>query len=304
MNWKENKMKDLAKWVGKLLFWVMAAALVAYAASRTLDFVSNTLSGNDQVVGYLTLFATTGGAIAWLMVFLYNSEGIAQKGIALVMVVLDVLGEIALFTVDTLMQSGNNGMMAALAPEEIRTAVLGMSALIGLNIIATFAFHIFEPENMEKMQEHMSEMLIREKINKAKREKAEAVAGEIAEREALAYGELQKAKDRSDKRVDERTSGSIFGGFFGKNKETATMPLSADTSSVKLLDEDDTGTRIDLDDPVYYHADGRPRYHPALGLKGKRWVTVEGERVLVSAKELEKAKHSFRPNGSEPIAAD
>ena len=92
-------MKDLSKWIGKLMFWGMAIALITYAASRTLDFVSNTLPQEDRMVGYLALAATTIGAIAWLLTFLQNSEGIAQKGIALVMSVLDVGGEIVLFTV-------------------------------------------------------------------------------------------------------------------------------------------------------------------------------------------------------------
>jgi hypothetical protein len=223
-------MKHLTKWIGKLLFVVMAGALIAYAASRTLDFVNSTLGAGDQIVGYLALFATTGGALAWLAVFLWNSEGIAQKGIALVMICIDVLGEITLFTVDTLMTSGANGLTVALAPEEIRLTVLGMSFLIGINIIATFAFHIMDAENLENIEAHFSEWKIKQAIQKAKAAKAESIADEIAEREAELYGAAQKAKDRSDKTTPEKTAREIFGeigSLFSRAEKSKDLPIAA-----------------------------------------------------------------------------
>ncbi len=212
-------MKNLANWIGKLFFWAMAASLIVYAASRTLDFVANTLSTDDQIIGYLALFATTGGAIAWLTVFLHNSKGVAQKGIALVMIVIDVLGEISLFTIDTLMRSGQNGLTARLAPEEIRATVLGMSLLIGLNIIATFAYHVMDADNMAAMEDHFSDWQIDLAIQKAKREKAISIANEIAEREADAYAAAQKAKDRSDRSLPEPTMTEVLGSLFKKNSK-------------------------------------------------------------------------------------
>jgi hypothetical protein len=220
-------MKHLLTWIGKLLFVVMAGALIIYAASRTLDFVNSTLGQGDQIIGYLALFATTGGALAWLAVFLWDSKGIAQKGIALVMIIIDVLGEITLFTIDTLLQSGVNGLTATLAPEEIRLTVLGMSGLIGLNIIATFALHIANPENIAQIEAHFSERKIEQAIQKAKAEKAESIADEIAEREAAAYAIEQKAKDRSDKTTPERTAREVLGSLFGKNGNREDLPLAA-----------------------------------------------------------------------------
>jgi hypothetical protein len=243
-------MKHLTKWIGKLLFVAMAVALIAYAASRTLDFVSNTLGEQDQVIGYLALFATTGGALAWLAVFLWDSEGIAQKSIALVMICLDVAGEIALFTIDTLMTSGTNGMIATLAPEEIRLTVLGMSALIGANIVATFAFHIANPENIEKIEAHFAEYQIEQEIRKAKTEAAQAIAAEIAEREAEAYKIAQRAKDRSDKAQDERTAAEVIAGLFGRKEQP--QPIAAETKQTKLTERADKegGYSGGFQDPV------------------------------------------------------
>jgi hypothetical protein len=91
--------------------------------------------------------------LAWLLVFLYKAEGLGQKIIGGLMVGVDLLGEFALFTMDTLYQSGQKGMITALAPEEIRTVILGMSALIAINIIATVAFHLVDGENVRNMRE-------------------------------------------------------------------------------------------------------------------------------------------------------
>ena len=231
-------MKNLVEWIGKLLFWAMAAALIIYAASRTLDFVNSTLSTDDQIIGYLALFATTGGAIAWLAVFLYNSKGIAQKGIALVMIVIDVLGEISLFTIDTLMRSGQNGITASLTPEEVRATVMGMSMLIGVNIIATFAYHVMDADNMAAMEDHISDWQIELAIQKAKREKANSIANEIAQREADVYATAQKNKDRSDRSLPERTIGETFNGLFRKNAQREEMHLmAAETVNMPGLQE-------------------------------------------------------------------
>ena len=240
-------MKNLVQWIGKLLFWVMAAALVIYAASRTLDFVNETLGNEDKIIGYLALFATTGGAIAWLMAFLNDARGIAQKGIALVMVIIDVLGEIALFTIDTLMRSGQNGMTTVLTQEEIYATVMGMSLLIGLNIIATFAYHIMDADNMEAMEDHFSEWQIKMAIQKAKREKAAEIANTIAMREAQAYEIEMMEKDRSGKVTTEKNEGFLDKIF--KKNTPAPAPVMAETEAVELQKEtpqnsfrDETGT--------------------------------------------------------------
>lgn len=240
-------MSHITQWIGKLLFGAMAVALIAYAASRTLAFVSGTLPAEDQAVGFLTLFATTGGGLAWLAVFLWSSEGVAQKGIALVMIVLDVSGEIAIFTFETLLVSGQNGMIGTLSPEKIRMTVLGMSALIGANIVATFAFHILEPKNLQRIEEHFADWKINQAVLKAKVEKADSIAIEIAEREAEAYAIEQRAKDRRDHTQDTRTAGEVWQGMKEKMPdwmkstkdrnelpavaaETAPMPELAETA--------------------------------------------------------------------------
>ncbi len=180
-------MKSLNVWIGKVLFVVMAGALIIYAASRTLDFVNKTLGADNQLVGYLALFATTGGALAWLSVYLWNSKGIAQKSIALVMICVDVVGEIILFTADTLLQSGINGVTYGLTEADVQIVVYCMSALIAANIAATFAFHIMDVDNIAAIEIHLAEAEIGRAIREAKVAKAHELSAGIAEKAAQAY---------------------------------------------------------------------------------------------------------------------
>ena len=86
-------MKNFWRGVAMVLLYVIGGALLIYAASRSLDFISSTLPGNQQIVGFLGLAATSGGMIAWLMLFMFHSEGLGQKVTAGLMVVIDMGGE-------------------------------------------------------------------------------------------------------------------------------------------------------------------------------------------------------------------
>ena len=146
-------MKLLKKGIAITLFYVITGALLVYAASRSVDFINRTLPQNQQVIGLLALAATSGGSVAWLMLFLYSARGTGQKVIAAIMVGVDLVGEFALFTFDTLLYSGNSGMIAALPREDVQMVIIGLSALIAINIAATFAYHLTEPENVKNMRE-------------------------------------------------------------------------------------------------------------------------------------------------------
>ena len=71
-------MKNFWRGVAMVLLYVIGGALLIYAASRSLDFISSTLPGNQQIVGFLGLAATSGGMIAWLMLFMFC--GSSQSG--------------------------------------------------------------------------------------------------------------------------------------------------------------------------------------------------------------------------------
>lgn len=174
-------MKALFKFVATVAFLVIGGGLLVYAASRSLDFVQTTLPANDQALGYFALLATSGGMIGWLLVFLYRADGIIQRGTALLMVLLDFLGEAALFTMDTLYRSGENGLVGQMTQSEIRTVILGMSALIAINIFATIVFELGRIDVLKEIAEGAARDLVMFKALARIEKDSETVADEMME---------------------------------------------------------------------------------------------------------------------------
>ena len=172
-------MKALFKFVALVAFFVIGGGLLVYAASRSLDFVQTTLPVNDQVLGYFALLATSGGMIGWLLVFLYRADGIIQRGTALLMTLIDFLGEAALFTMDTLYRSGENGLVGQMTQEEIRMVILAMSGLIALNIFATLVFELGRMEVLKEIAEGAARDLVMFKALSQIEKDSERVADEM-----------------------------------------------------------------------------------------------------------------------------
>src|SRR5258706_15593332 len=172
-------MKALLKFVAVVAFFVIGGGLLLYAASRSLDFVQSTLPTKDQVLGYFALLATSGGMIGWLLVFLYRADGILQRGTALIMTLIDFLGEAALFTMDTLYLSGENGMVGQMTKDEIRTVILGMSGLIALNIFATLMFELGKMEVLKEIADGAARDLVLFKALSQIEKDSERVADEM-----------------------------------------------------------------------------------------------------------------------------
>jgi len=178
-------------WTGisKVLFYIISCALLVYAASRSIDFITATLPQDQQIIGYLGLAATSGGMIAWLLLFLYASEGLGQRITTGIMTVLDMFGEFGLFTMDTLYQAGESGMTTKLTPDEIRMVVIALSALIALNILATVIYHLMEPENIKRMRESSVRDQLESKTLKEIESRGDLIAEKLAPQLARQWAE-------------------------------------------------------------------------------------------------------------------
>jgi hypothetical protein len=159
---------------------VISGALLIYAASRSLDFITATLPADQQIIGYLGLAATSGGMIAWLLLFMFKAEGLGQKITAGIMTALDMLGEFGLFTMDTLYQSGKSKMIDSLTPDEIRLVILALSALIAINICATVMYHLADSDNMRRMRESFVRDRLEQQALKEIEQRGEEIARTLA----------------------------------------------------------------------------------------------------------------------------
>lgn len=97
--------------------FLLLAALMAVMGSLTFDAVS---ASNDPALA-LSVFAVAGGTFAWTLTFRFGAANRKQRGIALALTVIDLIGFAVLFV----------------------GATLGVGAtLIAVNVFAVFAFHI------------------------------------------------------------------------------------------------------------------------------------------------------------------
>lgn len=140
------------KKIGSIIVLALAVVLLGYSATRSLDFITLTLPPDRAILAYFGLAALDGGLVAWLLSYLYGSKG-WQRAISFLMVLVDLFGAVAMFTLDTLYNTGKAGMTKALTPDELETAVLALSGIIALNIAAAVAHHMTDPDQLREQAE-------------------------------------------------------------------------------------------------------------------------------------------------------
>jgi len=133
------------KFLAQVAFYVLALGLMGYAASRTLEFVQSTMPADKQVLGYLYLLSTGVGALIWLYVFLTLADGSKQRGIAFVMGLIDLLGEMVLVYADTVRVSAEQGQMVMTA-SDLSIFITASVGIVGLNIVATYFFKMYDTD--------------------------------------------------------------------------------------------------------------------------------------------------------------
>jgi hypothetical protein len=170
----------MIKKIGSLMVSLLALALLVYSATRSLDFITLTLPPDKQILAYFALAALDGGLLAWLLSYLYGSRGAWQRAISLLMVIVDLLGAVAMFTFDALYRSAEHGLIAGLSPEVAQTAIIGLSAVIALNIAATVAHHLTDPEKLKMQAEEEAFARIEEATLRQIARNAEQLAAEVA----------------------------------------------------------------------------------------------------------------------------
>ena len=157
-------MTTLFKYVSAVLFFALAVMLIGWSASRGLDFIQSTLPEGQKANGYFGLAGTEIGMLVWLLVFMYAARSIGQYVTAGIMTLVDLAGAIALFTFDSLLRAGESGMIATLAPEEVRTIILALNMLIGANVIATVLYHLADNETQKRISEAVLQGLLELKV--------------------------------------------------------------------------------------------------------------------------------------------
>ncbi|MDR3572881.1 MAG: hypothetical protein P4L50_03385 [Anaerolineaceae bacterium] len=168
------------KKIGSILVIGLSLALLVYSATRSYDFIAATLPADKQILAFFGLAALDFGLLAWLANFLYGAEGGWQRAISMIMIVVDFLGCVTMFTLDTLYNTGRAGMTTQLDPASIQMAVLGLSLVIAINIGATVCHLLADPEIQRNMaQEEVKGQILDLSISRLKAA-ANAIANKLA----------------------------------------------------------------------------------------------------------------------------
>jgi hypothetical protein len=168
------------KKIGVLLITVLGGALLVYSATRSLHFIQMTLPEDSKILAYFGLAALDGGLVAWLLSYLYGSRGGWQRAVSMLMVCVDSVGVIAMFTLDTLYNAGEAGMTNAMTAAQIQNAILALSAIIGLNIIATIAHHLTDPDKLREQAEEEAFAKVEDATLKQISKNADTLAAQLA----------------------------------------------------------------------------------------------------------------------------
>jgi hypothetical protein len=183
----------MIKKIGTIIVFILAAVLLVYSATRSLDFIELTLPDDRKILAYFGLAALDGGLIAWLLSYLYGSRG-WQRAISFLMVLVDLFGAIAMFTLDTLYNTGKAGMTSAMDANQMQTAVLLLSGVIGLNIAAAVAHHMTDPEKLREQAEEEAFSKVKDATLKQIANNANQLAAQLAP--TLAADWMQQTRSR------------------------------------------------------------------------------------------------------------
>jgi hypothetical protein len=141
-------MKQLSGTIGKILFWVFAVAIFFWTASLSLAAL-RTILPDDPIKPYIGLVLTDIGALTWLLVFIGQAQGLAQRAVSLIMFVVDLAGVVLLAAYELL----TGGQQLASVPAEMGTAVIwGVIGLTLVNLAAAYFYHLAHPHTWKQIE--------------------------------------------------------------------------------------------------------------------------------------------------------
>jgi hypothetical protein len=170
----------MSKKLGSILVLIVAGALMLYSASRTMHMLSATLPAGQEILAVIALAAFDLGLIAWLIIFLRGAAGGLQRGIALLMIVVDLLGVIVGFLGDTLMTSGDVGLLERMSMGDKQTIIMLTAFVIAVNIAGAVFYHMADPDNLRRMTEEAAKDKITGQALRAIETQASILANELA----------------------------------------------------------------------------------------------------------------------------
>jgi hypothetical protein len=172
-------MKRANKVIASILFTAFVVIILLWTASLTFQLVSRILP-NDPITPWFALMLFDGGALTWLYVWKNKAQGAGQRGISMLMMVIDLIGVI-------IMAGGE----IAMAQQFFAVNELGqylVYALIGwtlLNVAAVYGYHTQDPETIRDAEVKDVQDEVQDESLKMLRSNMQSISANVAS--ALSY---------------------------------------------------------------------------------------------------------------------
>ena len=180
----------------RLIVYLLVGSLLLLTSTMSYDFIARTMPPGQQLLAVAALAALGVGAVGWT---LFHKASVGwPKWLSLLLVVIDVVGEMTLFMADLFLNSASRFGMAELAPEQATYFLLAFGAVIALNVSGAIAIEILEPGAIQHSQEMEAENERAEAELEIRKVEFQA---EMENRKALALAIKERARQYNSQRI-------------------------------------------------------------------------------------------------------
>ena len=142
---KSDRMK---KWMAGTIFSLLGIVVIGFSIKLSYDVMA-ILFPNDPVLKFMAIALFDGGVIGWLLAYVAKAKGTPQRGVSLLMTVLDFLG-VATMAIGGIYLSGQT---LADIPKWVGDTVVVVTIIATvLNAGAYYYYHANDPATREEIQ--------------------------------------------------------------------------------------------------------------------------------------------------------
>jgi len=162
--------KDISNTIASFAFYLFVVVVAGWMVTNNYDMLY--IASGSDMMSLLGTALFEGGAVVWLLFFLYRAQGENQRGIALLGSALDLLLGIA-----------SVGIHLSMRVDKAWTAWVVTIILLAtiVNAILLWAAHIADPKNIEAMQAQSHKDKTMKLAYKIAEDKRGETAAEIAD---------------------------------------------------------------------------------------------------------------------------
>jgi hypothetical protein len=159
---KNERMK---KWIASAVFGLLGLVVIGFSIKLAYD-VMTILFPNDPVLKFMAIALFDGGVIGWLLAYVAKAKGTPQRGISLLMTVLDFIGVAAMAIAGIYL----GGQTLADVPTWVGGLVVVATIIATvLNAGAYYFYHASDPDVLEAIQtQELEDTLNEEALDQAR----------------------------------------------------------------------------------------------------------------------------------------